>query len=526
MTRDVPGPTTNPTAGSVAPRRPNLLFLMTDQQRADTISQGGPCLTPNLQALARSGADFRRCYAPNPICSPTRASIFTGLLPHAHGMTDVTHAVPPQRADLVPDLPFWTQRLKAAGYRTGYFGKWHVERSDELERFGIDEYQVDLRQTGVVSHEGPLEPRITIDQPGYKQFLLAGVTDAPAGQTREAELVDMGIAFLERAVAGRADGGGATRGDDDAGHGGDEAAPWALFISTEAPHDPYVVPRELYQRYDPDEIELPASFHDDLAGRPYVYGRVREAWRDLSETEVRQAIACYYAACSGIDDQFGRVLDVLERSGQADDTVVVFTSDHGDYLGAHGMFLKGVAPFEEAYRVPLVLRGPGIAPGTVVEEVTSLLDLGPTLTGLLVGEAFVGHGRDLAAVLDGEAPASSEAGREGYQAFAEFHGQRLGYTQRIIWRGQHKYVFNGFDRDELYDLATDPHELVNLAGLPEHEPLLTEMATAMWREVKRTGDDTLGDAQYGMFRFAPVGPESATTPGTTQGTTQGEDRDE
>src|SRR5690606_27941189 len=171
---------------SGAQRRPNLLFLMTDQQRADTIVQGGPCLTPNLQALARQGADLRRCYAPNPICSPTRASIFTGLLPHAHGMTDVTHAVPPQRADLVPGVPFWTQRLKDAGYHTGYFGKWHVERSDRLEQFGIDEYQVELRQTGVVSHDGPLEPRITIDQPGYKQFLLAGVSDAPAADTREA----------------------------------------------------------------------------------------------------------------------------------------------------------------------------------------------------------------------------------------------------------------------------------------------------------------------------------------------------
>lgn len=508
--------TLDSTTDKAPARTPNLLFLMTDQQRADTITQGGPCLTPNLQALARDGADLRRCYAPNPICSPTRASLFTGLLPHAHGMTDVTHAVPPQRADLVPGLPFWTQRLKDAGYHTGYFGKWHVERSDRLEQFGIDEYQVDLRQTGVVSHDGQLAPRITIDQPGYKQFLLAGVTDASANDTREAELVDMGIDFLERAVAlpveSDTDGAAAHR-------------PWALFISTEAPHDPYVVPRELYERYDSAAIELPASFHDDLVGRPHLYSRVQEAWHDLSETQVRQALACYYAACSGIDDQFGRVLEALERSGQAQDTLVVFTSDHGDYLGAHGMFLKGVAPFEEAYRVPLLLRGPGIPPGTVVEEPVSLLDLGRTITRLLLGEEFGGHGRDLSGLVLGHARgaeettrAADEGGNPGAQAFAEFHGQRLGYTQRIIWRGHHKYVFNGFDRDELYDLSADPHELVNLAGLPEHDELLVEMASAMWREVRRTGDDTLGDAQYGMFRFAPVGPESATW--------NGEDSDE
>jgi arylsulfatase A-like enzyme len=181
------------------------------------------------------------------------------------------------------------------------------------------------------------------------------------------------------------------------------------------------------------------------------------------------------------------------------------------------MFLKGVAPFEEAYKVPLVLRGPGIAPGTVVEEPTSLLDLGRTLTSLLLGEDFGGHGRDLSDVLAPDATHGA-ATRGPSQAFAEFHGQRFGYTQRIIWRGRYKYVFNGFDRDELYDLAADPHELVNLAGLPEHGRTLTAMATAMWREVRRTGDDTLGDAQYGMFRFAPVGPESASR--------QGEDRDD
>src|SRR5690606_24936010 len=143
-----------------------------------------------------------------------------------------------------PNLPFWTRSLKEAGYRSGYFGKWHVERSDKLEEFGIDEYQVDLRQTGVVSHDGRLEPRITIDQPGYKQFLLAGVSDEPASETREAQLVDLGIEFLERVTRPQ---------EDETG-----SAPWALFVSTEAPHDPYLVPRELYDRYDPQAIDLPA----------------------------------------------------------------------------------------------------------------------------------------------------------------------------------------------------------------------------------------------------------------------------
>jgi len=477
-------------------RRPNLLFLIADQQRADTIAQGGPCLTPHLQALAREGASFARCYAPNPICSPTRASLFTGLLPHAHGMTDVTHAVPATQADLAPGVEVWTSRLKAAGYRVGYFGKWHVERDDDPGRFGVDEYEVDLRLKGVVSHEGHLDPRVEVEQPGYKPFLLAGVSDEPASATREAYLVDRALDFLSRAGDG----------------------PWALFVSTEAPHDPYLVPWELYERYDAAAIDLPASWGDPMDDRPGVYRRIAKTWRGLSDDEARQVIACYYAACSGVDDQFGRLLAGLDDAGVRDDTYVVFTSDHGDYLGAHGLFLKGVAPFEEVYRVPLVVRGPDVAPGLVVDEPASLVDLGRTLVSLLLGEDSGGHGRVLSARLRSEGSGGEAAAAAPQQgagpvpdglAYAEFHGQRLRYTQRIVWRGRYKYVFNGFDEDELYDLEQDPHELVNLAHRPEAQPVLRELAAEMWRVARDTGDDTLFQAEYGMFRFAPVGPGAA-----------------
>ena len=471
---------TEPKGGRSRP--PNLLLLMTDQQRADTIAPGGPCLTPNLQALAAEGAGFTRCYATNPICSPSRGSLYTGLLPHAHGMTDVTHAVEPTRADLKPGLPFWSRTLREAGYRTGHFGKWHVERSDELERFGFDAYEVDLRLTGVQSSNLPLSPRVAVQQSGYREFLLAGVSDEPASASREAYLFDRGIAFLEAAAR-------------------EPQRPWALVVSTEAPHDPYLVPRELYDRYDPDRLELPASADDDLADRPAIYRRIQRTWDALGRDTVAQATACYYAACSGIDDQVGRILAALRASGQEDDTLVVFTSDHGDYLGAHGMWLKGVAPFEEAYKVPLVLRGPGVPRGLRVDAPVSLLDLPRTLVRLLLGTDFGGHGRDLGPWLEG---------REGAgEAFAEFHGQRLGYTQRIVWRGPHKYVFNGFDFDELYDLAADPFEQRNLAAEPAARPLARSLAARMWQVVRDSGDRTLGEAQYGMFRFAPVGPEGA-----------------
>jgi choline-sulfatase len=465
-------------------KRPtNLLLLMTDQQRADTVAPGGPCRTPHLQALAAAGTSFDGCRTVNPICSPTRASLYTGLLPHAHGMTDVTHAVDATQADLRPGLPFWSRTLQEAGYRTAHFGKWHVERSDELGRFGFDEFEVDLRLTGVQGHDAPLSPRVAVRQEGYREFLLAGVSDERAADGREAYLFDRGIAFLEEAARER-------------------DRPWALVVSTEAPHDPYVVPRELYERYDAAALDVPASAADDLAVRPAVYRRIQRTWDALDADDVRVATACYYAACSGIDDGVGRILAALEATGQAEDTLVVFTSDHGDYLGAHGLWLKGVPAFDEAYRVPLILRGPGVPAGLRVAQPVSLLDLPRTLLRLLIGADFGGHGRDLGPHLDGTA--APEAG----EAYAEFHGQRMRYTQRIVWHGRHKYVFNGFDDDELYDLEADPHELRDLAADPAHAATLRAMAERMWAEVRRTGDRTLGEAQYGMFRFAPVGPES------------------
>jgi arylsulfatase A-like enzyme len=463
---------------------PNLLFLITDQQRADTIDPATPCQTPHLDRLAAGGARFTRCYAPNPICSPTRASLMTGLLPHSHGMVDCTHSVPSYRAELKTGLPFWSQTLQAAGYRTGYFGKWHIERTNRLENFGFDTYDVERYQQlqGLVERRDNLRLRGAVRQKGYKDFLLYGVSDEPVEVTPEYQLYSDGIDFLRQAA----------RQPD---------RPWALFLSSEAPHDPYVAPVAYYERYNPADIPRPASFGDDLADRPGIYRRIQRVWDELDWPQFAEATACYYALCSLLDDQIGRILVALQELGQAGNTLIVFISDHGDYLGAHRLLLKGIPAFEEAYRVPLLLYGPGIPAGRPVEQIVSLIDLAPTLVQLTTGGEFPGHGRSLLPLLQ-SAPAAWPA-----EALAECHGQRFYYTQRILWRDNYKYVFNGFDEDELYDLAADPHELRNLAGNPAYRPALESLAGRMWEIVRQTGDSNLYQAQYGMFRFAPVGPE-------------------
>lgn len=465
-------------------RPPNLLFLITDQQRADTTEPGTPCQMPHLERVAAQGTRFERCYAPNPICSPTRASLMTGLLPHSHGMVDVTHAVPTYRAELQPDLPFWSQTLQRAGYRTGYFGKWHVERSNRLERFGFETYDVEQyhQLQGLVEQEGEMQPQGRVRQKGYKDFLLYGVSDEPAERTAEYQLYSRGIEFVREAAR-------------------QPERPWALFLSTEAPHDPYVVPRAYYERYEPAAIPQPPNFDDDLVDQPVIYRRIQQVWRDLTWPQFAQATACYYALCSLIDDQIGRILAALADLGQMEDTLIVFTSDHGDYMGGHRLMLKGIPAFEEAYRVPLIVSGPRIPAGRQIGQIASLLDLAPTLVELMTGDEFPCHGRSLVPLLE-----SAQVEWEN-EAFAECHGQRFYYTQRTLWRDNYKYVFNGFDRDELYDLREDPHELRNLAGDPDQQTVLEAMATRMWQIIHQTDDSNMAQAQYGMFRFAPVGPE-------------------
>ena len=464
--------------------QPNLLFLITDQQRADTIEPHTPCHMPHVAGLASTGLHFGRCYAPNPICSPTRASLMTGLLPHSHGMVDVTHAVEPYRAGLKEGLPFWSHMLQKAGYYTAYFGKWHIERTDRLENFGFEVYDVERyhQQKGLVERTERMPVRGAVQQKGYRDFLLYGVIDEPVEATPEYQLYSRGIEFLQQATL-------------------NSGRPWALFLSTEAPHDPYVVPRAYYERYNPADISPPPSFDDDLSDRPAIYRRIQRVWRDLEWPQFAQATACYYAFCSLVDDQVGRIVAALRDSGQMENTIIVFTSDHGDYMGAHRLMLKGIPPFEEAYRVPLVIKGPGIPAGRQVSQIVSLLDIGPTLVQLTGGDAFPCHGRSLTPLWQPEQPAWPS------EAFAECHGQRFFYTQRILWQNNYKYVFNGFDEDELYDLATDPYEMHNLAGNPALRPILEAMADRMWQIIHQTGDFNMSQAQYGMFRFAPVGPE-------------------
>lgn len=486
-------------------KQPSLLFLITDQQQAATLAPDSACQMPNLQRLAGRGARFENCYAPNPICAPVRASLFTGLLPHNHGMVDNPHTVEAYRSNLKDDLPFWTRDLQQAGYHCAYFGKWHIDRSLRLEKFGFDEYDTEedayrgyrayRQQLGLPEKTPAPVETVQVEHKGYKPFIISGLTPEAPEASLEHYLYSRGIQFIEQ-QAERNTG-----------------KPWALVLSALAPHDPYIAHRQYLERYDPRLIPQPASFHDDLSGRPEIYRRLQNTWRDLDWEHFAHITASYYAFCSMIDDQVGRVLEALERTGQAENTLIVFLSDHGDYMGAHRLLLKGIPAFDEAYRVPLILAGRGIPAGRSISQRVNHLDLAASIRPLLglepgtaIQNGYTMLGRSLLPLI-GDSPADRATQQEwSSELFAECHGQRFFYTQRSLWWQNYKYVFNGFDQDEFYDLERDPHELHNLAREAEVRPLMEEMAARMWQVMHATDDRNMTEAEYGMFRYMPVGP--------------------
>jgi len=244
-----------------------------------------------------------------------------------------------------------------------------------------------------------------------------------------------------------------------------------------------------------------------------IYRRLQQVWKDLTWEDFARISASYYGFCSMMDDQVGRVLAALDSTGQAENTLVVYISDHGDYLGAHRLLLKGVPAFEQAYRVPLIMAGPGLPAGKTVSQRVSQLDLAASMLPLLglsrensEKSALPAIGRSLIPLF-GESPEQiAQQNAWSSQHFAECHGQRFFYTQRVLWWQDYKYVFNGFDQDEFYDLKSDPHELHNLAQEAHLRPIIEEMAARMWNVMHATQDTNMIEAEYGMFRFAPVGP--------------------
>jgi arylsulfatase A-like enzyme len=400
-------------------------------------------------------------------------------------MWDCTHTQRAQWLDVPAErFTYFSQVLAGAGYRMGYFGKWHVEQSNRLENFGWHEYDLASKRA---SRSIIPDSEVVVPKEGYRDYRLAAVSEDTEPATHPA--FDKGIDFIRWHLASKRSG-----------------EPFCCFISTSEPHDPYIPPKRFFDLYNLARIRLSPTLRDEPTGKPEVIRRMRAVWQALSDADWKRVSAAYWAVISFLDSEVGRVINMLKETGLYDNTIIVFTGDHGDMLGGHGLATKGVGTsYEEVYNVPLILRVPGLTKGGEEHRVlTSLVDLAPTLLDLCGLKALEeAQGRSLRPVLEGTADLS------GWQdAYAEFFGQRFVYTQRIVWHNQWKYVFSPGGIDELYNLAQDPHERFNLAEDEAHRAALIDMTKRMWRKMKEIGDDSLFKSQYATLRTAPIGPDA------------------
>lgn len=426
---------------------PNLVFVFADQMRGmDLGCAGNPDVrTPNLDRLAAEGIRAAAAFANCPVCTPSRAVLLTGR--HALATRVLANDLP-----LPEDMPTIGESLRDAGYRTGYVGKWHLDGVPR-RRFtppGPRRHGFAFWAAYNCAHDY-LHARYYRDDPA--PIPISGYE--PVTQT------DLALAFL----------------------GAGDGRPFALFLSYGPPHDPYEqAPEELVRSYDPAALRLRPNV------RPIPPGP-----GDLSGgRDPRRTLACYYAHITALDAQVGRLLRGLEDLGHAHDTIVVFTSDHGDMLWSHGRMMKQ-QPYEESIRVPLLLRWPGRVPaGRVTEQPVGLVDLVPTLLPLLGVPAPAGvQGADLSAQLLGGA-AAGPGSVYLYDLVAVDQSVAQGVPE---WRGirtaRHTYAATVEGPWLLFDNVADPHQLENLVGRPEAAALQAALQADLDGWLRATGDPFL-----------------------------------
>ena len=467
----------------------NILWMVSDQQahgnRSTTMT-----LNPLQDRLAREGTNFTRARSVLPICSPARASMLTGLYPHAHGLTENDGRFG-GRASLDPSDWLLHQAFLEAGYRCAWFGKWHVDNDRSASDYGLEGFSLSgygypyntaaYRQ--YLESQGLQAPVAVIEMPGESglpagtQVPLTAVDDWFDYESGVARLLAPATAHEAFFLAEMATNWLRSIGE----------TPFFLRIDPWGPHPPYILSPPFLGSADRGSLALPDNFAFDLAGRPAHHGRYRDYWTrtlELDGTGWQRMAARALEHGALVEAALIQVIDALDQLGLADRTLVIFTADHGDAVGSNGgVANKGGLMVEETMRIPLLLRGPGVPVGKACGHLVSNLDIPPTLLRLggLGGEARC-HGRSLLEA-NGEPPV---AGRMGLMT--QHYGLHEPIVQRAYYREDWKLVVQEDGFAELYDLASDPCEMRNLAALREHQSLLR----GLWAEL-RTAMEENGD---------------------------------
>ena len=437
-------------------KKPNMLFIMSDQHRHDYLGAAGASFveTPHLDGLARQGVRFTQCTTNAPVCAPARVALATGLQPWRLGALS-------NQCFLPPNQPTYYQRLRDGGYRVGCVGKLDLAKPDPYNgRRGDRPYVYKWGFTHPEECEGkmhagssptPIGPYTHyLEEKGLLQkFYEDYRARSRVGWCRDARdsvlpTEDFEDTYIGRRAAEWID----TIADD---------YPWHLFVSFVGPHDPFDPPAEYGARYR--GTDMPAPVEDDMEGKPaWVQNRVGGMTPAEIETSRRQ----YCAATTLIDDQVGAILAALERRGMRQNTFIVYASDHGEMLGDHGLFTKSLA-YEASLRVPLIATGPGIEAGRTSDALVELIDVNATLcelSGLGPHEGM--DARSFAPILRGD--------------FEVHRDETVGALHHFqcVRTAAHKVVLNHQGPTELYDLESDPDERRNIAA--NHPDLVQDLS--------------------------------------------------
>jgi arylsulfatase A-like enzyme len=462
----------------------NILLVQADQQRRDALGTYGNTVarTPHVDRLAREGLVFDDAFTPTPLCGPARASLITGKRPVNHGILVNSESGSVAGRDFTREHATLARLLAARNYRSVLCGKWHVGTGLTPAECGFEgilypgygypkdhpHYLGYLRKLGATF---TLREEVYSRGPdGSPKTLLAAIQDGPEEASIAHYLVDQAVEVIcEAAATGR-----------------------PLFIRCDfwGPHAPYIIPERYARMYDPQRIEPWPNFDDPLTGKPAIQRAMKHYWgiEDFTWNDWSRLVATCYGYGSLIDDQVGRLLAALEDTGQAERTAVFYTSDHGGMVGGHGLADKGPYLYDEVCRIPLIARVPGCAGGRRTDALAYNMDLMPTILEL-AGCDIPGDldAVSLVPVLTGQ----RDRVRSDDTVYIEFHGHQQPYAQRLVRTRGAKYVFNGAEIDELYDLEHDPHELHNRASDPAYRELLAEMQAHMQRWLKALGDPIL-----------------------------------
>ena len=449
---------------------PNILWICTDQQRADTIHALGnlDIRTPHIDALVNNGVAFTRAYCQSPVCTPSRASFLTGRYPRTTRCR--------QNGQSIPSTEKLISRLFAdAGYTCGLAGKLHLATCAN----GVAEKRID---DGYKVFHWSHHPQPDWPENAYTQWLAAQGKSweelydgpstpyvkhgIPAEYHQSTWCANMTIDFIRE----------------------QQGKPWFFSYNCFAPHHPFDPPAEYLARYNPDDMPLPKARPGELENKT-TYQRLDSKFAhndpgsyhvaSMTDADKREVTAAYYAMIEHIDEGVGRMLDALDETGQRENTLVIFMSDHGEMLGDHGIYLKGPHFYEEAVRVPLVMSWPGqFSAGLRAEGLVELVDLAPTLldaAGVPVPEAM--QGRTLLPMLRGERDLTAHRDHvisEYYNAWSHQHS----YGTMLRTDAHKMIVYHGTDQGELYDLEADPDEFENLWLNSAHAELKTQLLKA------------------------------------------------